>query len=983
MRSHRITTFVLLFVIIVQAAAISAPAYSLALGSDSAARSVEDTFKSRVEPAQVDLFHTDSALELHSSHGKLGNSSATYRISPVNVLNFEGKLPTTTTLPGNENWADGFNLPGINREVMALAVDPDGNLYAGGAISSAGNLQTSGIAHWNGSTWATLGTGTNNTVNALAIDLTGVVYAGGDFTTAGGVSVNYIAKWDGSAWWALGSGLSGATTYQVVRALAVDELGNLYVGGNFTSAGGVPVSYIAKWDGSVWSSVGLGMNGVVRALAFDEEGNLYAGGDFTTAGGSPADHVARWDGFAWSSVGAGTNGAVMALALDADGNLYAGGGFTTAGGSPAAYIAMWNGAVWSSFGDGLMSSATAVAVDSTGVVYAGGWFWSAAFPSIGRWDGTAWLPLGTGLNSHFFQTGQYKGLNVLAIDQANRLYAGGSFTIAGGVAAQGVARWEGSSWSAVGNGNGVSGTGYTALVDQNMDLIAGGDFDTVGGVVANGIAKWNDSGWTAMRPFPAEGSLIDTCLAVVESNSGNLYAARRSFNIYVGTPSFVERWNSSSWSAVGQTSIYGTVYSLVADQDGNLYAGGAFASMNGVTASNIAMWDGASWSALGEGLSGTGYPIAKALTLDYEGNLYAAGTFTMAGGVPVNNIAKWDGVTWSDVDGGLSGGSSPSATALIIDENGNLYVGGAFTMAGSVPVSGVAKWNGASWSDLGGGVSGGSRPIVNALAFDQAGSLYAGGSFPSVGGIPASAIARWDGQAWTALGTGIAGSVAALSVDPAGNLYVVGGFNSAGDRVASRVARWTAATAQRDLVAGGSYTFYPDNLPVTVHITDLGTMDSMVIQRFDRSHPDATLALETGYYWNIQATDSIGNPAVDYTVDLTLPTPFTPDGYDQVCRRADATWDCAADSFDPVGRTITRFNVTELSDWTVKNRCGLVADFDDSGIVDVDDLIAIGNRWLWTSTVPGWDPMFDLHSDNRIDIVDIQLAAAQWNRVCQ
>ena len=43
---------------------------------------------------------------------------------------------------------------------------------------------------------------------ALAVSGTDL-YAGGYFTTAGGVPANCIAKWNGSAWSALGSGMSG------------------------------------------------------------------------------------------------------------------------------------------------------------------------------------------------------------------------------------------------------------------------------------------------------------------------------------------------------------------------------------------------------------------------------------------------------------------------------------------------------------------------------------------------------------------------------------------------------------------------------------------------------------------------------------------------------------------------------------------------------------------------------------------------------
>ncbi len=98
---------------------------------------------------------------------------------------------------------------------------------------------------------------------------------------------------------------------------------------------------MAKWNGSAWSALGSGMNDYVHALAVDGSGNLYAGGDFTTAGGNAANRVAKWDGSAWSALGSGTNSYVYALALDGSGNLYAGGEFTTAGGKLSYYIGRW------------------------------------------------------------------------------------------------------------------------------------------------------------------------------------------------------------------------------------------------------------------------------------------------------------------------------------------------------------------------------------------------------------------------------------------------------------------------------------------------------------------------------------------------------------------------------------------------------------------------------------------------------------------
>src|SRR5262245_28757777 len=161
--------------------------------------------------------------------------------------------------------------------------------------------------------------GTNEPVRALTVFDDGggpALYAGGDFTTAGGVLASGIARWDGSSWSALGSGLTDFPGSAQVSALAVFDDGSgpaLYVGGSFQSAGGVAARYIARCDGASWSVPSIGTNGPVRALTVADDGGgpaLYAGGNFTNAGGVAASRIARWDGSSWSALGSGMNDSV-------------------------------------------------------------------------------------------------------------------------------------------------------------------------------------------------------------------------------------------------------------------------------------------------------------------------------------------------------------------------------------------------------------------------------------------------------------------------------------------------------------------------------------------------------------------------------------------------------------------------------------------------------------------------------------------------
>ena len=317
--------------------------------------------------------------------------------------------------------------------------------------------------------WVSMSPGMNDIVYALAVSGTDL-YVGGKFTTAGGVSANRIAKWDGSTWSALGSGMNGS-----VYALAVVGT-DLYAGGFFTTAGGTTVDHIAKWDGATWSALGTGTNDLVAAFAVIGT-DLYAGGWFTTAGGSSANHVAKWDGSAWSALGTGMNNYVMALAVNGT-DLFAGGWFTTAGGGSANQVAKWDGSTWSALGTGVNSYINAMAVSGTDL-FVGGNFTSAGGSGanrVARWNGSAWSALGTGVNNIVYS------LATAGTD----LYVGGTFSTAGGSSANRIAKWNGTSWEGMGSGM----NGYVnAMVVSGNDLYAGGSFTTAGGTSSQRIVR--------------------------------------------------------------------------------------------------------------------------------------------------------------------------------------------------------------------------------------------------------------------------------------------------------------------------------------------------------------------------------------------------------------------------------------------------------------------------------------------------------------
>jgi hypothetical protein len=160
--------------------------------------------------------------------------------------------------------------------------------------------------------------------------------------------------------------------------------------------------------------------------------------------------------------------------------------------------------------------------------------------------------------------------------------------------------------------------------------------------------------------------------------------------------------------------------------------------------------------------------------------LFAGGEFTSMGGISTGHVARWNGTTWSAV--GDVGSPDPfdfvSALAKH-DEDGagsnppSLFVGGVFSDIGGISASNIARWNGASWSGVGGGTNG---FVDDLLAFDEDGpglglaALFATGSFSQAGGVVVNGIARWNGTSWSSVSGGLNGPGAALAVfDEDGN----------------------------------------------------------------------------------------------------------------------------------------------------------------------------------------------------------------------
>ncbi|RJP55070.1 MAG: DNRLRE domain-containing protein [Anaerolineaceae bacterium] len=757
----------------------------------------------------------DGSLKLDGSfRGTLDLENWNVQLDPV-------LGPVFLPVAPQNNWAAaGTNGGPFNDGINVVAVNGT-DVYVGGWFRDAGGVpEADHIAKWDGSQWSALSNGGSGQP-ALTSAVDAIVFIGSNLYAAGWFGTNNtsgspianaakFAKWNGTSW----SAAPGMTTNLNgdVEALAYDSTNNIiYVGGKFTDANSNSTAdYVFGLDLDTNSMVTLGSNGAsdgsltnnVYALGVDSTGVVYAGGFFTDVKNgattlNEADYIAKWDGANWSNLG--NNGAgvgalntlVVSIAIDASDNVYAGGSFTNAAGiATADYIAKWDtsGSSWSALGSNgsgngaLLATGNGSAVQEIIIngtdVYVGGFFiGSSGIPTadyVARFDTVSetWSGLGNNGSGNGSLNG---GATGIAMSGGN-LYVGGTFFDVnnGGTAlpsADYFAIWDGSSWSTLGDSNGVFAYTVKATVVIGSDVYVGGSFVNLGGDPRiDYLARWDGSVWNPVGNVNQTYGSLNSTVESLAVDGTDLYAGGLFTVVYnegttVTGANRIAKWNGSTWSALG-SGVNSSVFALAVDASHNVYAGGAFTNVNSIPeADYVAKWDG-SWSALSGNGASNGALTGGVHTLATNGtDVYVGGDFASVlntSNVAIANasyLAKWNGSTWSAMDG-ISSPISGGVYAVTISGT-DVYVGGVFTSLNGInEADKIAKWDGAAWSALGhnGAGEGALTSYVNAIAVNG-NRVYVGGNFTNVTNVDSTVlgsadyVAMWDGANWFALGS--------------------------------------------------------------------------------------------------------------------------------------------------------------------------------------------------------------------------------------
>ena len=275
-----------------------------------------------------------------------------------NFTSYSGLVRTNLTRLNTDGTVDtGYNpFAGANNPVLALALQPDGKVVAGGEFNLVNTTVRNFVARLN--TDGTLdagfnpGTGADARVRALAIQGDGKIVIGGDFQVISGTARGRVARLnsDGTLDTGYGSGLSGADNS--VNTIALTAGGQAVIGGAFQTVNGTGRNYIAQLtttgalDGTF--DPGAGMDAFVSAVAVQGNGRVVVGGGFGLVNNQVRGHVARLNANGsldpQINFGTGTEDVVNTVLVESyDDRLILGGQFTNYNGTVVDRLVRING----------------------------------------------------------------------------------------------------------------------------------------------------------------------------------------------------------------------------------------------------------------------------------------------------------------------------------------------------------------------------------------------------------------------------------------------------------------------------------------------------------------------------------------------------------------------------------------------------------------------------------------------------------------
>ena len=241
------------------------------------------------------------------------------------------------------------------------------------------------------------------------------------------------------------------------------------------------------------------------------------------------------------------------------------------------------------------------------------------------------------------------------------------------------------------------------------------------------------------------------------------------------------------------TGANNTVRAFLVQPDGNVVMSGAHSLYNGSSANTIVRLD--VYGAVDPGFSaGTGANnYISAMALQPDGKILIGGAFTSYDGIGRNYIARINANGTLDASFNPGSGANQRVEAIVVQPDGKILIGGVFQNFNGSGRNRIARLNANGTVDTGFVPGTGANQNVEALALQSDGKVLVGGSFTSFNGTALNRIARLNSDGSLDMtftpGTGASATIWDMALQPDGKLVVGGEFTTFNGTARGRIAR--------------------------------------------------------------------------------------------------------------------------------------------------------------------------------------------------
>ena len=329
----------------------------------------------------------------------------------------------------------------------------------------------------------------------------------------------------------------------------------------------------------------------------------------------------------------------------------------------------------------------------------------------------------------------------------------------------------------------------TCLYYDSTDnsLYIGGIFLWFDSLQAKGLVKWDGQTFSTVGDFPNQTygippSTVDAVSSIIRFKD-EIYCSMRNGAWNPGEIRGIAKWNGISWDSIA--GIDGQVFEQIVFNN-ELYIMGRYWERNDSIRS-ILKWDGNSWHDVGfQAWLGMPYYITILAATVFEGELYIGGNFWNSD-QSVRDVAKFDGTNWHPVANGIKGGFDDVGDLVIYKDE--LYACGDFKASSGNAGNKIMKLKDNEWVDVGGSFEQGLGTAFRMLVYND--KLYVFGDFDNkAGGVPVHKIAIWDGERWCGLDHDFNKGIVYGEVYD-GDLIIGGGWEYIDGQEIMGIARWT------------------------------------------------------------------------------------------------------------------------------------------------------------------------------------------------